>query len=98
MTAMASGYRIMSLPRCRISSLTTCLTIVGVGSAPGRPGSTGRGIRIRRSPAHKFEDGVKLTRSRQSAITDAEQKVEVLLRSAGGEEALEDFDVDEDDD
>ena len=46
----------------------------------------------------KFEDGIKLTRSCQSALKDAEQKVEVLLKSAGGKEALEDFDVSEDDD
>ena len=46
----------------------------------------------------KFEDGIKLTRSCQSALKDAEQKVEILLKSAGGEEALEDFDVGEDDD
>jgi exodeoxyribonuclease VII small subunit len=46
----------------------------------------------------KFEDGIKLTRSCQSALKDAEQKVEVLLKSAGGEEALEDFDLGEDDD
>ena len=46
----------------------------------------------------KFEDGIKLTRSCQLALKDAEQKVEVLLKSAGGEEALEDFDVREDDD
>ena len=44
----------------------------------------------------KFEDGIKLTRNCQSALKDAEQKVEVLLKSAGGEETLEDFDVDED--
>ncbi|MDH3758981.1 MAG: exodeoxyribonuclease VII small subunit [Gammaproteobacteria bacterium] len=43
----------------------------------------------------KFEDGIKLTRSCQSALKEAEQKVEILLKSAGGEEALEDFDVDE---
>jgi len=42
----------------------------------------------------KFEDGIKLTRSCQSALKEAEQKVEILLKSAGGEEALEDFDVD----
>ncbi|HSM29581.1 MAG TPA: exodeoxyribonuclease VII small subunit [Woeseiaceae bacterium] len=46
----------------------------------------------------KFEDGIKLTRSCQSALKDAEQKVEVLLKSAGGKEALEDFDVSDDDD
>lgn len=41
----------------------------------------------------KFEEGVKLTRSCQSALKDAEQRVEILLKSAGGEDALEDFDV-----
>ena len=46
----------------------------------------------------KFEEGIKLTRSCQSALKDAEQKVEVLLKSAGGKEALEDFDLGEDDD
>lgn len=45
----------------------------------------------------KFEEGIKLTRSCQSALKDAEQRVEILLKSAGGEEALEDFDIDEDD-
>ncbi len=44
----------------------------------------------------KFEQGVKLTRSAQAALKDAEQKVEVLLKSAGGDEALEDFDADDD--
>jgi len=43
----------------------------------------------------KFEQGIKLTRSCQAALKDAEQKVEILLKSAGGE-ALEDFDVDPD--
>ena len=42
----------------------------------------------------KFEDGIKLTRNCQTALKDAEQKVEILLKSAGGDEALEDFDVD----
>lgn len=45
----------------------------------------------------KFEDGIKLTRSCQTALKEAEQKVEILLKNAGGEEALEDFDVTEDD-
>ena len=45
----------------------------------------------------KFEDGIKLTRNCQSALKEAEQKVEILLKSAGGEEALEDFDVDAED-
>lgn len=44
----------------------------------------------------KFEDGIKLTRNCQAALKEAEQKVEILLKNAGGEEALEDFDVDPD--
>ncbi len=44
----------------------------------------------------KFEEGIKLTRGCQAALKDAEQKVEILLQSAGGED-LEDFEVDEDD-
>ncbi len=43
----------------------------------------------------KFEEGIKLTRSCQKALKDAEQKVEILLKSAGGE-TLEDFDIEED--
>ena len=39
----------------------------------------------------KFEQGIKLTRNCQSALKDAEQKVEILLNSAGGEESLEEF-------
>ena len=46
----------------------------------------------------KFEEGIKLTRSCQTALKEAEQKVEVLLKSAGGDEALEDFDVESDED
>ncbi|MDJ0941329.1 MAG: exodeoxyribonuclease VII small subunit [Woeseiaceae bacterium] len=42
----------------------------------------------------KFEEGIKLTRGAQSALKEAEQKVEILLKSAGGE-TLEDFDVDD---
>ncbi|HEX7720365.1 MAG TPA: exodeoxyribonuclease VII small subunit [Woeseiaceae bacterium] len=41
----------------------------------------------------KFEEGVRLTRSCQSALKDAEQRVEILLKSTGGDEVLEDFDV-----
>ena len=41
----------------------------------------------------KFEHGIKLTRTCQTALKDAEQKVQILLKSAGGEEALEEFDV-----
>ena len=44
----------------------------------------------------KFEEGIKLTRNCQAALKDAEQKVEILLESAGGEE-LDALDVDEDD-
>jgi exodeoxyribonuclease VII small subunit len=40
----------------------------------------------------KFEEGIKLTRQCQAALKEAEQKVEVLVQSAGGEEALEPFD------
>jgi len=43
----------------------------------------------------KFEEGIKLTRSCQAALKDAEQKVQVLLKSAGGE-SLEDFEAEED--
>jgi exodeoxyribonuclease VII small subunit len=39
----------------------------------------------------KFEDGIKLTRGCQAALKDAEQKVEILLKSAGGDEKLEEF-------
>ena len=42
----------------------------------------------------KFEDGIKLTRSCKTALKDAEKKVEVQLKSADGDEALEDFNVD----
>ena len=40
----------------------------------------------------KFEQGIKLTRSCQAALKDAEQRVEILLKSAGGEESLQEFD------
>lgn len=43
----------------------------------------------------KFEEGIKLTRSCQAALKDAEQKVEILLKSAGGDD-LEDFEVEDD--
>jgi len=42
----------------------------------------------------KFEEGIKLTRGCQAALKDAEQKVEILLKSAGGEE-LEPFEVED---
>ncbi len=40
----------------------------------------------------KFEEGIKLTRSCQAALRDAEQKVEILLKDTDGEieEFLED--------
>ena len=41
----------------------------------------------------KFEEGIKLTRGCQSALKDAEQKVEILLKTAGGEETLQQFDA-----
>ncbi len=40
----------------------------------------------------KFEEGIKLTRGCQTALKEAEQKVQVLLKSAGGE-SLEDFEL-----
>ncbi len=39
----------------------------------------------------KFEEGIKLTRDCQAALKEAEQKVEILLKNAGGEELLQDF-------
>ena len=42
----------------------------------------------------KFEEGIKLTRNCQTALKEAEQKVEILLKSAGGED-LKDFEIDE---
>lgn len=44
----------------------------------------------------KFEQGIKLTRGCQTALKEAEQKVQILLKSAGSE-ALAEFEVDEDD-
>lgn len=43
----------------------------------------------------KFEEGIKLTRQCQAALKEAEQKVEILVQSAGGKEALESFEVDD---
>ena len=43
----------------------------------------------------KFEEGIKLTRGCQTALKEAEQKVEILLKSAGGEE-LDEFAVEDD--
>ena len=44
----------------------------------------------------KFEDGIKLTRSCQAALKEAEQKVEILLKSAGGDEELDEFEIEDD--
>ena len=44
----------------------------------------------------KFEEGIRLTRGAQDALKKAEQKVEVLLKSAGGED-LEAFIADGED-
>ena len=41
-----------------------------------------------------FERGVMLTRSCQTALKEAEQKVEILLKKAGGPQ-VEDFDPDD---
>ena len=38
----------------------------------------------------KFEEGIKLTRSCQAALREAEQKVEILMEGASGYE-LEEF-------
>lgn len=38
----------------------------------------------------KFEEGIKLTRSCQAALREAEQKVEILMEGASGDE-LEEF-------
>ncbi|MDH3337813.1 MAG: exodeoxyribonuclease VII small subunit [Gammaproteobacteria bacterium] len=42
----------------------------------------------------KFEEGIKLTRGCQAALKEAEQKVEILLRSAGGED-LKEFEIED---
>ena len=41
----------------------------------------------------KFEEGIKLTRGCQTALKESEQKVEILLQSAGGDESLAEFDA-----
>ena len=43
----------------------------------------------------KFEEGIKLTRGCQQALKEAEQKVEILLKSTGGEASLQAFDADD---
>ncbi len=44
----------------------------------------------------KFEEGIKLTRGCQAALRDAEQKVQILLKSTGETDMLEDFIADDD--
>jgi exodeoxyribonuclease VII small subunit len=44
---------------------------------------------------HKFEEGVKLTRECQAALREAEQKVQILLHNADGEEALQEFNTED---
>ena len=38
-----------------------------------------------------FEEGIKLTRGCQTALKEAEQRVESLLKRTGGEETLQEF-------
>ena len=49
------------------------------------------------SAMKKFEQGIKLTRGCQAALKEAEQKVEILLKSTGSEELAE-FEIDDDED
>lgn len=44
----------------------------------------------------KFEEGIKLTRGCQTVLKEAEQKVQILMKSAGGAE-LAGFEVDNED-
>ena len=44
----------------------------------------------------KFEQGIKLTRACQAALKEAEQKVEILVQSAGGDEQLQSFEMEDD--
>ena len=46
----------------------------------------------------KFEEGIKLTRGCQAALREAEQKVDILLKSSRGEEDLEQFTADDEQD
>ncbi|MED5420249.1 MAG: exodeoxyribonuclease VII small subunit [Pseudomonadota bacterium] len=46
----------------------------------------------------KFEEGIKLTRGCQAALREAEQKVDILLKSSRGEETLEQFTADDEQD
>jgi exodeoxyribonuclease VII small subunit len=44
----------------------------------------------------EFERGVKLTRRCQAALTEAEQRIEILLAADGEPEAFEEDDAEED--
>ncbi len=46
----------------------------------------------------KFEAGVKLTRHAQALLKDAEQKVEILMKNAADDDALEPFEESDDED
>lgn len=43
-----------------------------------------------------FETGIRLTRECQQALTEAEQKVQLLLEKADGSVEYQDFDADDD--
>lgn len=43
-----------------------------------------------------FEAGIRLTRECQQALTEAEQKVQLLLEKADGSVEYQDFDADDD--
>ncbi|MDF3031626.1 MAG: xseB [Moraxellaceae bacterium] len=45
-----------------------------------------------------FESGIRLTRECQQALSEAEQKVQLLLEKNDGSVELADFDSDDDDD
>lgn len=45
-----------------------------------------------------FESGIRLTRECQQALTEAEQKVQLLLEKSDGSVELTDFDSDDDTD
>ena len=64
-------------------------------TAKARPGSQGNSTGVRMQPnATPIRPGTIAASPRcQAALKDAEQKVEILLKSAGGEDALEEFDA-----
>ncbi len=48
------------------------------------------------SAMQKFEEGIRLTRGCQAALRDAEQKVQILLKSTGDNDILQDFIAEDD--